>query len=124
MIGRAMLAGTGRPCRLGGLGERCDLAVDRRHRAEKEGPVFDEQKFRELILYFAQKSADDPAFGAVKLNKLLFYADFVSFAKRGKAITGATYFRLPHGPAPRQLLPITKKMDRRDLVTESRDHFG
>jgi len=38
----------------------------------------DERKFKELILYVADKCSDDPDFGAVKLNKILFYSDFYS----------------------------------------------
>ena len=33
-----------------------------------------------------------------KLNKLLFYADFLHFKKNGRAITGAQYIRLQYGP--------------------------
>lgn len=33
-----------------------------------------------------------------KLNKLLFYSDFLHFKEYGKSITGAKYARLPYGP--------------------------
>jgi len=68
-------------------------------------------KMRELILHVAKKSENDDKFGAVKLNKILFYADFYSFVKRGKPITGLEYFALSEGPAPRQMLPIIKSME-------------
>lgn len=58
------------------------------------------ERLRELILYIAERSKDDPKFGATKLNKLLFYADFVSFAKYGRPLTHAQYRKLPHGPVP------------------------
>ena len=35
-----------------------------------------ERKFRELILNISEQSEGDSTFGAVKLNKLLFYIDF------------------------------------------------
>lgn len=73
-------------------------------------PKYDEQKFKNLILYIAQRSEDDPNFGATKINKILFFADFDAFAKTGKPITGARYQRLPQGPAPRALLPVKKEM--------------
>lgn len=71
---------------------------------------FSEQKFQELLLYVAEKCADDPKFGATKLNKILFFSDFFAYALFGKAITGATYQRLDYGPAPRELLPVQQKM--------------
>ncbi|MGO9056234.1 MAG: Panacea domain-containing protein [Candidatus Binataceae bacterium] len=62
-------------------------------------------KLRELILYLSVLSEGDEFFGATKLNKLLFYVDFLSFRATGKAITEQEYQALPQGPAPRRLLP-------------------
>lgn len=73
---------------------------------------FSEEKFKELVLYIAEKSEDDPWFGATKLNKLLFYADFLAYGHFGKPITGAVYQVLRHGPAPKKLLPIRLQMIR------------
>lgn len=83
------------------------------------------RKLRELILYIADKCADDPAFGATKLNKILFYADFLSYLDHGEPITGATYQRLGNGPAPRELLPVRSEMEERgDLIRIQRRRFG
>lgn len=71
---------------------------------------FEEQKFKELILHIATKCEDDRYYGATKLNKILFYSDFLAYAIFGRPITGADYFALPYGPAPRLLLPVTKQM--------------
>ena len=65
---------------------------------------FAEDKFRELLVYIATRSTDDPTFGSVKLNKVLYYSDFASYRLLGKPITGATYQKLREGPAPRELL--------------------
>lgn len=62
------------------------------------------------MLYIAQKSADDPRFGATKLNKILYYADFIAFARLGAPITGVQYMKLAHGPAPRALVPVKREM--------------
>lgn len=69
-------------------------------------PHYDAQKFKELVLYIAAQAAEnDPSYGAIKLNKILFYSDFLAYGRLGAAITGAEYQRLKFGPAPRQLLP-------------------
>lgn len=78
---------------------------------------YDEKKFQELILYIAEKSADDPSFGDTKLNKLLFFADFFAYANFGAPITGATYQKLEHGPAPRRLLPARSELVKQGRVT-------
>jgi len=78
---------------------------------------FNEQKFRELLLYIASRSEDDPNFGATKINKILFFSDFEAYARFGKPITGAVYQRLPQGPAPRAMLPIKRSMtENRDII--------
>lgn len=85
---------------------------------------FNEKKFRELILYIAQRSQDDPRFGATKLNKLLFYIDFGSYRILGAPVTGATYRHLPAGPAPRQVLDASRYLlDSGDAVAEIREYF-
>jgi Protein of unknown function (DUF4065) len=68
------------------------------------------QKFKELVLYVSEKCAADPNFGATKLNKILFLADFWFYGQYGKPITGVEYMRLPKGPAPRPLFPIRQEM--------------
>lgn len=70
-----------------------------------------DQRLRELVLYVADKSYNDEGFGATKLNKVLFFADFESYARFGQSITGADYISVPNGPVPRRLIPIRKQME-------------
>ena len=67
----------------------------------------EDARLRELILLICKGSEGDPRFGAVKLNKLLFYCDFSAYAKLGKSITGQEYLALPEGPALKKLKPFT-----------------
>ena len=71
---------------------------------------FNEEKFKELILYIARECVEDVFFGATKLNKILFFSDFIAYATTGKPITGAEYVAIEHGPAPRRLVPIREEM--------------
>jgi hypothetical protein len=71
---------------------------------------FQPDKFKELVLYVADRSVEDPAFGATKLNKILFFSDFIAYGRHGRPITGARYQRLERGPAPRELLPAQKQL--------------
>jgi len=87
--------------------------------------TFHRDKFRELILYFAERSEDDPFFGAVKLNKQLFFTDFLAYAEFGSPVTGATYKRLPQGPVPHQLLPVQNELVQHgEAEVVDRNHFG
>lgn len=80
------------------------------HAGVYERPDFDEKKFRELVLHVASRLEGDPTYGATKLNKVLFYADFFYYGEHGTPITGATYQKLRFGPAPRELLRIRDEL--------------
>lgn len=79
-----------------------------------------EDKFRELLLFIARRSEGDPRFGAIKLNKLMFYSDFLAYLKFGKPITGQEYFALENGPAPRYLVRVREQMVRSKEIAISR----
>jgi uncharacterized phage-associated protein len=66
---------------------------------------FNRGKFKELVLFFAQEAArsGDERFGMVKLNKLLYHADFEAFRRFGAPITGESYERQEFGPVARDL---------------------
>lgn len=86
---------------------------------------FNADKFREAIVYIASKSEHDPYFGAVKLNKALYFADFAAYRRLGEPISGATYQHLVEGPAPRQMLPVRREMvGEGQIRLESRPYFN
>jgi antitoxin SocA-like protein len=93
--------------------------------ASRKPPKPDDGKLREMILYICDLSSQDPHFGATKLNKLLFYADFLAYQRFGHPITGQEYMALPQGPAPRRLKPVTDRMERAgELRFEFRRRFN
>ena len=61
-------------------------------------PEFDRGKYQSLVLYLVQRFKKDPYFGAVKLNKLLYFCDTTAFSRWQEPITGATYVNLREGP--------------------------
>jgi Protein of unknown function (DUF4065) len=73
-------------------------------------PVCDKEKLAELVLYVSKKMESDQFAGAIKLNKVLFFSDFLFFRRFQKSITGAEYQKLPLGPAPRELLEARKSL--------------
>ena len=84
-----------------------------------------EERLAELVLYIANRSEFDQRFGATKLNKVLFYADFIAFARFGRPITGATYRRLQHGPVPRILPRIQRVLTSQNRATiKVTDYYG
>src|SRR5262249_7882245 len=86
-------------------------------------------KLRELVVLIATLSEGDKPFGKVKLNKLLFFADFTAYRYFGKSITGHEYQKLPQGPTPRNLLKVIPSLGGqgrgdRDIIVRRQDYFG
>lgn len=54
-------------------------------------------KLKNIILYFIEKC--DNVFNT-KMNKLLFYADFLSYKTYGRGMTGLAYRAIQFGPVP------------------------
>jgi len=87
--------------------------------------IYDEDKFKELVLYIAGKCSDDPDYGATKLNKILFYSEFHSYGKYGESITKMPYFRLENGPAPKYMKPIRDQMlEDKEIVIHLKPRFS
>jgi uncharacterized phage-associated protein len=82
------------------------------------------RKFRELLLYVAHKTANDPKCGAIKLNKLLWFAESEAFMRLGKPISGAVYQKLTEGPAPRALKPARQELiDAGDARLDDQNYY-
>jgi hypothetical protein len=71
---------------------------------------YDEIKFTEMVIYIAGRLRGDRAGGATKLNKVLYFADFVHVRRNGRPISGAEYQKLAQGPAPRRLRPVRDRI--------------
>jgi hypothetical protein len=85
----------------------------------------DDRKLRELILYLASRSEEDPRFSSAKLNKLLFYCDFTAYRQLGQSITGHGYQKLQVGPVPKAMLPLLEQMKQdQDCVEIEREAYG
>lgn len=69
-------------------------------------------KLSELALYVAERSRDQAKFGAIKLNKALFYADLRAFEETGETITGAAYVKKQFGPVPSGMSDLIREMER------------
>ena len=69
-----------------------------------------DKRLGELILYISKECERDSTFGSVKLNKILWWSDFIAYAQFGTPITGSEYRSLEKGPAPKRLVPVRQKL--------------
>lgn len=72
--------------------------------------AYDEDKFAELLLHVASRLRGDRAGGATKLNKVLFFVEFTHLRRHHRVVSGCQFQKLPHGPAPHQLLPVRRRL--------------
>lgn len=63
------------------------------------GVQLDERLYKNAVLYFI-KYCNNKYLGATKLNKLLYYLDFISYRDQGKSFTGDAYIHDQYGPVP------------------------
>jgi hypothetical protein len=71
------------------------------------------EKLAELVVLVSRFSESDPLFGSIKLNKTLFFIDFLAYRTLGKPVTGQEYFALENGPALRYRARLWNAMQKR-----------
>ncbi len=72
--------------------------------------IYDEAKLTELFLYVAEQLRNERFGGATKLNQVLFFAELTHLRRHGQVIAGCEFQKLPHGPAPRRLVPVRDRL--------------
>lgn len=77
---------------------------------------YDENRFYELVLYIADAFKKDPAFGRIKLAKLIFNADVRGMRQFGRPVSGASYRKDTWGHNPIQLLLAELDLQAADLA--------
>ena len=95
-----------------------------KNKFNKKTYKFDNEKFKELIIYILNKIASHPEFNEQTLHKILFLIDFEHYETYNKHFTGETYLRRKNGPYPRDYKLIIPEMIKSQEITRIEDeHF-
>ncbi|MEO0471999.1 MAG: type II TA system antitoxin MqsA family protein, partial [Bacteroidota bacterium] len=81
------------------------------------------EKVAHFVLFFAQKAKPLKT----RMNKLLFYADFLNFKRNGSSISGCNYRAIPYGPVPshfHELFGLLQNQDFIRIEEEEYEHGG
>jgi len=78
------------------------------------------EKYTNALLYFIAECGNEKL-GIMKLNKLFYYLDFISFRDRKKSVTGETYMHLPKGPFAASLNKIIAPAKKNGLIMHKED---
>lgn len=84
-------------------------------------------KTKALILYICEKLKGERTFGAIVLNKVLYFVDNLWYQNNASTITGFKYVKQTNGPTPKpnQFLAIRQSLiDDKQLTIEPRKYFG
>ena len=74
---------------------------------------FDLHRYAFVVVYLCKKLG---AISKTKLNKLLFYVDFLNFKVSTVSITGAAYRKIQYGPAPAAYEQLLSELENRQVV--------
>jgi uncharacterized phage-associated protein len=82
----------------------------------------DERMYQNAVLYFL-KYCNNKYLHATKLNKLLYYLDFIYFRDHKKTVTGDVYIHQGYGPVPLHIDEVLAKLKSdRVIDTEAIDY--
>ncbi len=86
--------------------------------SQRETQTYNEQKLINLmhyVVYLSEKT--DGLFGAIKLNKILWFCDRFTFRKNYQTISTLSYYiRRENGPMIPDFYPLIKKMEEQGLI--------
>lgn len=77
-------------------------------------------KVTQFVLYFAERARPLKT----RLNKLLFFADFLHFKRTGQAISGCNYRAIPYGPVPSHFHELFGMLESQGAVDIQEELFG
>jgi len=78
---------------------------------------FDPDKFTRLVQYVCYSCGDPRDLGKVKLNKILWFADMLTFERTGEPLTGESYVKLQFGPVPRHIRDTIQRLTETGALT-------
>lgn len=77
------------------------------------------------IVHHVIATTDPARLGSVRLNKILWYADTISYRTDGHPITGETYVKRPRGPVAKHMLKVLGDLEHDNAIAIRRQSkFG
>ncbi len=93
--------------------------------AEVNSADLQKEKFKEVVHYIISKTEALPNVGKKVIYKLLYFNDFNYYELKELKMTGETYAKFEHGPAPKHFLPVISEMIEEGLVEEREvEYYG
>ena len=81
------------------------------------------EKYENAILYFVQH-CNNKFLGATKLNKLVYYLDFLNYREREVSVTGDDYYNRQFGPVPDSINAVLNDLMQDDKIIIKNESYG
>lgn len=76
-----------------------------------------QQDRTEAVAHYIIARADPNKLGAVKLNKVMWFADLEAYRRLGHTVTGqASYEKRQHGPVPNNIVRSIRRLEQSDKI--------
>lgn len=86
--------------------------------------TFNKDKFRELLHYIIHECGSKENIGKTTLYKILYFCDFDYYELHETPITGETYLKLEHGPAPEHFAKAIAELRAKKLIKIEKAVYG
>lgn len=85
-----------------------------------------EQDRTEAVAHYVIARSDPNKLGAVKLNKVMWFADLEAYRRSGKTVTGQlSYEKRQHGPVPNNIVRSIRRLEQAEkIATRNVPTFG
>ena len=88
-------------------------------------PTLKIAKFKSVLLYILERCAGKPNVGETVIYKLLYFSDFNYYEIYEEHLSGASYRKLPFGPAPKRFDTIVAAMiEKGELQKIKTEYYG
>lgn len=84
---------------------------------------FNREKFTQMVHYICHR-ADPDKLGAIRLNKILYFADSLHYLHSGVTMSGESYVKQQFGPVPKHILHVLEHLKRNNLVQADDSSMG
>ncbi len=84
---------------------------------EQNVSLANQQDRTEVVAHYVISRAGSNKLGAVKLNKVMWFADLEAYRRSGKTVTGQmSYEKRQHGPVPNNIVRSIRRLEQNEMI--------
>ncbi len=84
---------------------------------------FNKEKFKQVLHFIVYKAGAIDNVGKTVLYKMMYFSDFDFYELNNLSITGESYVKLPHGPAPTNFDRTVKELEKEGVIAEIKSNY-